>query len=118
MAPRLTLMAMPPEIIIEIYVQLSNFRDVFALVAACRRFSAVWCENATSIYRALAPSEIGFLELARQLLADQGGAPTNSDTLTANDVRRMVRNSYKANKAAGVFGQEVAPKTGSRLISS
>ncbi|KAI0405877.1 hypothetical protein F4802DRAFT_614048 [Xylaria palmicola] len=110
MAPNSTLIAMPSEVIIEIYMNLLAFRDVFALSGVCRRLSDIWRENATPIYRALAPYNIGFLKPARQLLADQGGAPTNSDTLTVHDVRRMIRNAHRAEKAADIFGQEVVPR--------
>ncbi|KAI0530349.1 hypothetical protein GGR58DRAFT_493702 [Xylaria digitata] len=112
-APRRTLIGMPPEILVGIYSQLPAFRDVFALAATCHRLNAVWCDNSTPIYQAIAPSEIVYLDLARQLLADQGYAPTNSTALTSHDVRRMVCNSRKANNAADTFGQEIAPRTGS-----
>ncbi|KAI1128147.1 hypothetical protein F5Y10DRAFT_265464 [Nemania abortiva] len=111
MAPSLTLLAMPTEIIIKVYTHTSAFRDVFALSAACHRLHAIWLENVTSIYRAVGPSGIGFefLKLARQLLADQGGASTDSATLSAHDVRRMARNARKASKAADNFDPRLAP---------
>ncbi|KAI1349147.1 hypothetical protein F5Y01DRAFT_317028 [Xylaria sp. FL0043] len=109
-----TLITMPPEVLAGIYCQLPAFRDVFALAATCHQLNAVWCDNATPIYRAIAPSEIVYLELARQLLADQGGTSTNSAVLSPHDVQRMARNARKANNSAHVFGQEIAPRTPSR----
>ncbi|KAI0427510.1 hypothetical protein F5Y09DRAFT_316055 [Xylaria sp. FL1042] len=111
MASRSTLVTMPSEVLVGIYQQLPAFRDVFALAATCHRLGAVWCDNTTSIYQAIAPSDIIFVELARQLLADQGGTPINSAILTPHDVRRMARNAHKANNSAFLFGQEIAPKT-------
>ncbi|KAI1363879.1 hypothetical protein F5Y08DRAFT_340204 [Xylaria arbuscula] len=111
MNPCCVLIAVPPEVLCGIYFQLPAFRDVFALAATCRQLHTVWCDNQTSIYHAIAPSEIEFLDLARQLLADQGGSPTNSTTLTTHDVRRMVRNASKARNSAYTFGLEVAPRT-------
>ncbi|KAI1170241.1 hypothetical protein F4777DRAFT_570019 [Nemania sp. FL0916] len=103
---------MPPEVITAIYMELPTFQDIFALATTCSHLNAVWCANTTSIFQALAPSEIGsgFLKWARQLLADQGGASTDSASLTAHDVRRMVRNAFKADKAAYIFGTEVAAR--------
>lgn len=67
-------------------------------------------------FGAIAPADIVHLDVARQLLADQGGSPANSTTLTVRDVRRMVRNAYKARNSADMFGRMVAPRTIRMLV--
>lgn len=102
---------MPSDVLVTLYTQLSSFSDVFALAATCRYIRDTWCDRTTTIYRALAPREIGYLHVARQLLEDQGGAAAGASRLCADDVRRMVRNAHKADKSAGRFGREIAART-------
>lgn len=103
-----TLVSIPPEVIIAILSQPPSFSDVFALAAVCRALRAVWHSNTTAIFKQVAPSDIKHLSLARSLLADQGGTPRDSTSLSVDDVRRMVRNARMANKSADRFGREVA----------
>ncbi|KAI0198382.1 hypothetical protein F4808DRAFT_436189 [Astrocystis sublimbata] len=104
----LTLNAMPVEVIVEIFTELPTFHDVFALAQACHRLNAIWCGNATRIYHALTPTK--FLKTARQLLADQCGTAIESTTLTAHDVRRMVRNAQQAEKVTFPFSLRTRPR--------
>lgn len=71
----------------------------------------LWNDNTISIFRRVAPHDIKCLALARSLLADQCGASSESEALSPDDVRRIVRNVRKADKGADRFGREVAMKT-------
>lgn len=102
-----TLVLMPPEVIIAIFSRLSSFSEVFALAAVCRALSAVSYSNTAAIFQQIAASDIKHLALVRLLLADQGGAPRDSMSLSVDDIRRMVRNARMANKSADRFGREV-----------
>ncbi|KAI0154573.1 hypothetical protein GGR57DRAFT_502321 [Xylariaceae sp. FL1272] len=103
---------MPPECVIHIYTHLPGFEDVFSLAATCRYLHGVWTGNCTAIHSALIPAnERPFLPHARQLLADLGGATMNSTSLSAGDVRCLVRNSRIMNRCAEGLGRDIAPLT-------
>ena len=106
-----SLTSLTSDVAVLIFCQFRSFSDVLALAATCGSLRAVWLDNATSIFRRVAPHDIKYLDLARSLLAAQGGTPSESGVLSSNDVRRMTRNARKADKSADRFGREVAEKT-------
>jgi hypothetical protein len=105
------LTSLTSDVAVLIFCQFRSFSDVLALAATCGSLRAVWLDNTTSIFRRVAPHDIKYLDLARSLLAAQGGTPSESGVLSSNDVRRMTRNARKADKSADRFGREVAEKT-------
>lgn len=83
---------------------------MFSPATVCHALRAVWFDNVASIFHQVAPCEMEHLDLARSLLTDQGGAPSDSTVLSPDYARRMVRNARKVDKSAERFGREVAAK--------
>lgn len=109
-----TLQAMPDDIILEIFSSLSSFSDVFSFALSCQRMTRLLNHYASTVYRQLAQLDIENDAHARALLRDQkgtGGPVPSSNSLSVQDVRRLVRNSRKATKSSERFGREIAPNT-------
>lgn len=103
--------AMPDDVILEIFSSLSSFSDVFSFALSCQRVTRLLDHYAPRIYRQLAQLDIENDSHARALLRDQkgtGGSVLSPNSLSVQDVRRLVRNSRKATKSSERFGREIA----------
>ncbi len=105
----------PTELLVTIFSLLSRFSDVFALAVTCHRLRHVWMTSTNVIYRQVAPRCIPCEQHARMFLADQGGPAKESPMLSAEDVRRLVRNSWVVEKAISEFEKTIVCKVRSML---
>lgn len=64
----LTIINLPPELILNIFQSLDNFASVIALVRTSRIFYHTWLSNPASISDAILPRVIHFFEQASQLV--------------------------------------------------
>lgn len=108
----------PTELLMNIFSLLPRFSDVFALAATCHRLRHVWTTSTDVIYRQVAPRCVPCERYARIFLADQGGpAKEESSMLSAEDVRRLVRNSWAVGKSISEFERNVVCKVRSMSLS-
>ncbi|PYH65916.1 uncharacterized protein BO88DRAFT_347790 [Aspergillus vadensis CBS 113365] len=99
--------SIPTEVIIRIYGELP-LPDALQLAATCCRLRQVLIDNTPTIYKNLrrnVPCE----RYARVLLADQGGSPPHSSSVTIGDLLRLRRNSRIVEKAIEVFDRDITP---------
>ncbi|GKZ38023.1 hypothetical protein AbraIFM66950_009937 [Aspergillus brasiliensis] len=98
----------PTEVIINIFGELP-LPDALHLAATCRRLRQVLNDNTPTIYKRLR-KKIPCERYARVLLADQGGLPPHSSSVTVWDLLRLRRNSRMVEKAIEVFDRDITPK--------
>ena len=96
---------LPTEIITQIFGELP-VRDTLHLAATCRRLRQVLDEHTPTIYKRLR-RQIKCERHARVVLADQGGVPFNSSSVTIQDLVRLQRNSCIVEKAIIAFDRDV-----------
>lgn len=97
----------PSEVVIKIFGELS-LPDALHLAATCSRLRQVLDENTPTIYKCLR-RKIQCEGYARVLLADQGGLPSDSSSVTMRDLLRLWRNSGRVEKAMNVFDRDITP---------
>lgn len=97
----------PSEVVIKIFEELSLL-DALHLAATCCRLRQVLDENTPTIYKRLR-RKIQCEEYARVLLADQGGLPSDSSSVTMRDLLRLRRNTCRVEKAINVFDRDITP---------
>jgi len=111
------LLLMPTELIQRTFCLLPSFSDAFAFAQASQKLQCIWTENTTSIYNSIAPRNLSCEQHARAFLADQGG-PKVGDSLSANDIYCLVRNSCKVEKAILQFEKEIVSKVKRKFFKS
>ncbi|KAJ5570015.1 uncharacterized protein N7459_009445 [Penicillium hispanicum] len=99
--------SIPTEVVIRIFGELS-LSDALHLAATCCRLRQVLNENTPTVYKRLR-RQIQCERYARVLLADQGGLPSNSPSVTIPDLLRLRRNSRMVEKAINVFDRDITP---------
>jgi len=105
----------PTELLVKIFSLLPRLSDVFALAATCHRLRHIWTTSTNIIYRQVAPRCIPCERYARIFLADQGGPAKESPVLSAEDVGRLVRNSWVVEKSIAEFERNIVSKVRSML---
>ncbi|KAF2234699.1 hypothetical protein EV356DRAFT_514839 [Viridothelium virens] len=98
---------LPPELVTRIFQALPCFLDVFNFASTARRFRIIWCENAPSIYERVVRRSIPCHRHARRLLADQGGPPVDSATLSMPEILKLAHNAALVDKAISRFERDV-----------
>lgn len=99
------LLSLPTELITRIYCSLPSLVDVLTLSSSCHRLRDIWLINASPIYHVVAPKNIPCERHARRLLADQKGAVDADFIFSAEDILRIIKNSYIVEEA--VFQYEI-----------
>lgn len=102
----------PTELLEKIFSLLPRLSDVFALAATCHR---IWTTSTNTIYRQVAPRCIPCEPYARNFLADQGAPAQESPLLSAEDVRRLVQNSWVVEKSISGFERKIVCRVRSML---
>lgn len=97
----------PAEVVIKIFGELS-LQDALHLAATSCRLRQVLDENMPTIYKRLRRN-IQCEGYARVLLADQGGLPSDSSSVTIRDLLRLRRISRMVEKAINVFDHDITP---------
>lgn len=97
----------PTELLEKIFSLLPRLSDVFALAATCHQLRHVWTTTTNDIYRQVAPRCIPCEPYARSFLADQSGPTKESPLLSAEDVGRLVRNSWMVEKSVSEFERKI-----------
>jgi len=101
----------PTELLEKIFSLLPRLSDVFALAATCHRLR----QSTNTIYRQVAPRCIPYEPYARNFFADQGAPAQESPLLSAEDVRRLVQNSWVVEKSISGFERKIVCKVRSML---
>jgi hypothetical protein len=97
----------PVEVVIKIFGELS-LPDALHLAATSCQLCQVLDENTPTIYKPLRRN-IQCEGYARVLLVDQGGLPSDSSSVTIQDLSRLRRNSRMAEKAINMFDRDITP---------
>ena len=102
-----TLILLPSELLLKIFLELPSFNDVFALAAACTSLRGLWLISVPSIYKQIAPRNIMRERYARKLLADQKRSSSILAPQTPADVFQLLKNAKVVEAAIAQFEREV-----------
>ena len=108
------LLLLPTELITKIYYSLPSLIEAFALSSSCQRLRDIWLTNISPIYRRIGPRSIPCERYARRLLADQKGLVNEALILSAEEVLRIVKNSYVIEKAVYQYESKINHKVKGR----
>ncbi|KAI9368527.1 hypothetical protein BJX61DRAFT_212933 [Aspergillus egyptiacus] len=91
MAATSLLLALPTELLVEVFQSAPDFHTAAKLAAASKQLYAIWREHLPSIYSRIAQHSIPCHVSLRQLLADLGKLPLNAHALGPHDIALVVR---------------------------
>jgi len=109
---------LPTEVLIDVFSQLSNLDEVFALALSCQRLWCVWSENTGQIYAHVGPKHIECERHARTFYEIQIGMKSKLDLhkVSVKDVSRLVRNVKAITNAIRTFETNVVPHVKGKSI--
>ena len=111
-----TLSSIPAELLLNVFLELPSFHDVFALAATCTSLRHCWLSNVPSIYKHIAARNIMRETYARRLLADQRMSSSINLPQSAADVSRLLRNAKVVEAAIAQFERDVVWRIKCRSI--
>lgn len=114
---RASLVALPPEILILVFAQLSSLPDALALAAASKRLLYVLQGEGDPIARTLAQSSLLCPQEAWQLLADQDEPLAKGYCARIRALQHMLRNQQAVDRAILRFENVVVRHVKCRVAS-
>ncbi|KAL4785027.1 hypothetical protein BJX76DRAFT_325790 [Aspergillus varians] len=105
------LLALPTELLVHIFQSCPSFEAAAHLAATSRYLYGIWRQHRTPIYNALAPATILGYSALRDMLADLGDVPLETQPLTFAHIVRVVEVSRISNDLLKVYQEEIQSYT-------
>ena len=102
---------LPPELVINIYCQLTSLFDVLSCATSCRTLRQIWRTNFKTVYRVVAPRCVSCERAARALLESPDSVSVTGEMPSRlDDVLDIVKNAYTIELIISRFERHVVRK--------